>query len=381
MTPGGLLRYKYYLRRRPTLVAFLSLLAILCFLLVTGLSRAYRAQREALGNRWFRRGVSDLDAKRFEAAVTEFRSALLYSRDDYSYQLNLAEALIGLKHTGEASAYLTSLWDREPEDGVVNLELARIAAQRGQTDQSVRHYHDAVYAAWTPEQEPLRRQARLELIELLLRTEAAAQAQAELIAVAESVGDNPDQQQQIGDLFFKAQDYEHALAAYRTALKSDRHSARALAGAGAAAFRLGRYAVAEPYLQAAVMGNADDQESADLLQTAQQVLRMDPFRMNLSTAERISIVVAAFAAAGTRLQGCAPLAQLPETAGGSPSLSEDWTKLKPRITVSGLERNPKLEVTAMDLVFRIERRTSAACGMPGGTDLALLLIAKLHEGN
>ena len=35
----------------------------------------------------------------------------------------------------------------------------------------------------------------------------------------------------------------------------------------------------------------------------------------------------------------------------------------------------------MDLVFEIERQTSATCGTPTGADLALLLISKLHEGN
>ena len=35
----------------------------------------------------------------------------------------------------------------------------------------------------------------------------------------------------------------------------------------------------------------------------------------------------------------------------------------------------------MDLVFSIERQTNAGCGAPTGTDVALLLIAKLHEGN
>ena len=35
----------------------------------------------------------------------------------------------------------------------------------------------------------------------------------------------------------------------------------------------------------------------------------------------------------------------------------------------------------MDLVFDIERLASAACGSPAGTDMALLLIAKLHEGS
>jgi hypothetical protein len=40
-------------------------------------------------------GVADLPEHRFERAISEFRTALLYSRDNYSYQLNLAEALLG----------------------------------------------------------------------------------------------------------------------------------------------------------------------------------------------------------------------------------------------------------------------------------------------
>ena len=35
----------------------------------------------------------------------------------------------------------------------------------------------------------------------------------------------------------------------------------------------------------------------------------------------------------------------------------------------------------MDLVFNIERQANTACGPPTGTDMALLLISKLHEGN
>jgi predicted Zn-dependent protease len=88
-----------------------------------------------LGTRWFTRGVTDLNARRYDKAVADFRSALLYARDNYNYQLNLAEALIGLGRTAEAYSYLVNLWEREPENGLVNLALARIAAQRGQTEQ------------------------------------------------------------------------------------------------------------------------------------------------------------------------------------------------------------------------------------------------------
>ena len=215
---------RIYLRQQPVMLALLAVLAVIFFLAVTGLSRAYHAQRESLGTRWFTRGVADLHAGRFDSAVTEFRAALLYSRDDYNYQLNLAEALIGLKRTGEASAYLANLWERQPEDGLVNLELARIAVQKRQTDQALRYYHNAIYAVWPSDQEVKRREARLELIEFLLTTGAKEQAQAELIALAENIGDDPAQQERVGDLFLRAQDYEHALGLYRLALKEDRGS-------------------------------------------------------------------------------------------------------------------------------------------------------------
>jgi tetratricopeptide (TPR) repeat protein len=371
-------RYRLYLRKRPVMLVILSVLAVAFFLSVTGLSRAYHAQRDALGNRWSSRGVADLNGGKYDAAVQEFRAALLYSRDDYGYQLNLAQALIGLQRTGEASAYLLNLWDRQPENGLVNVELARIAAQQGRTDDAIRYYHDAVYAAWPPREQDKRRAARLELIELLLRMHESTQAQSELIALAANVGEDPGQQARIGNLFLQANDYEHALSAYRTSLRSYRHNPGSLAGAGAAAFELGMYPVALRYLQAAVAGNPDDKESAERLKTTELVLHMDPFRRQIPSAERNRIVMEAFAAAGARLNNCVA----PKTGGtaAQPSLSDEWSHMKTQLTEAGLRRNPDLVEAAMDLVFRIERETSNACGTPTGTDLALLLISKLHEG-
>jgi len=368
-----------YLRRQPVMLAILAVLAVIFFVVVTGLSRAYHAQRDALGQRWFSRGVADLRARQYDRAVTEFRAALLYSRDNYTYQLNLAEALLGSNRTSEASSYLANLWERQPEDGLVNLELARIAVQKGQTQQALRYYHNSIYAAWPKDEEVKRRDSRLELIEFLLSANMNAQAQSELIALAENLGDDPAQQKRMGDLFMRVQDYEHALAAYRVSLKLE-HDNHSLAGAGFAAFELGRYPLAERYLQTAVAENSSDMLSNERLKITQLVLRMDPFRRQISAAERGKIVMEAFATAGERLRSCGATRSAVPTASQS-SLAGSWSSMNSRLSQGVLKRNPDLVEAAMDLVFEIERRTSTSCGAPSGTDMSLFLIARLHEGN
>jgi tetratricopeptide (TPR) repeat protein len=372
-----------YLRQQPVMLALLAGLAVIFFLAVTGLSRTYHAQRDFLGDRWFTRGVADLGAQHYDSAVMEFRSALLYSRDNYTYQLNLAEALIGLKQTSEASTYLVNLWDREPENGVVNLDLARIAVQKEQTEQALRYYHNAIYATWPDDQESKRRDARLELIEFLLDTNARAQAESELIALAENVDDDSPEQVRVGDLFVRTLDYERAFAAYRLRLRNDRHNRTALAGAGLAAFELGRYPEARRYLESAVAADAGDTASAARLKTAELAVQMDPFQRQISMAQRNKIVVEAFATAGERIKACGSpqRSESPAPPSSQATLAESWTKMKPRVTAQGLQRDPDLVESAMALVFEIERQTSTTCGTPAGTDLALLLIAELHERN
>ena len=370
-----------YLRQRPVMLGVLSALAVILFLVVTGLSNIFYAQRQALGDRWFHRGVSDLEAKKYQAAVTNFRSALLYSRDDSNYQLNLAEALLGANQTAQAYAYLLNLWDREPENGQVNLELARIEAAKGQPQRAIRYYHDAVYAVWPNQQEQERVNARLELVELLLRLNAKAQAQAELIALRESVGEDPAEQVRMGDLFMRAGDYERGLAAYRVAVKADPHNSRALAGAGYAAFMLALYPLAEQYLQDAAEANPDDKTSDERLKITEMVLKMDPYRSIVSADERNHLVMRAFAIAGQRLTKCGVPNGVVSGERMEPSLGDRWTAMKPQITLAQLTRQPDLADKAMDLIFRIERQTNTFCGTPAGADMALLLIAKLHEAN
>lgn len=367
-----------YLASQPVTLALLSALAIVSFLLVTGLSRVYHGQQNSLAASWYARGVSDLRADRFAPAASEFRTALRYSPDDDSYQLSLAEALVGLKRIPEAHAYLSTLWERQPENGTVSLLLARIAAASGKADEALRFYHNAIYAAWPSDEEVRRRNTRLELIEYLLRVNSKTQAQSELLALAANLRDQPNQQTHLGQLFLEAQDYEHALAAFRLSLKSPYRSQADVSGAGAAAYKLGRYPLAQRYLQEAVAANPKDTESAATLKMTELVLQIDPFRRQISLSQRNRLIAQAFKVVGTRLTACATHASSP---GPLRPLIEKWTKLKPQITPYHLLRNPDLVEEAMDLAFRVESQTSGWCAAPTESDAALLLIAKLHEGS
>jgi len=356
-------------------------LAVLAFLAVGVLSRIFHAQQDALAIRWSARGAADLKLQHFESAATEFRTALLYSRGNFSYELGLAQALIGQKRTSEADAYLINLWGRRPENGLVNLELARTAAGSGDTEQALRYYHNAIYAPWPGDQEAQERNARLELINYLLGINARTQAQSELISLAANLEDDPTQQTNLGALFMRAQDYEHGLAAYRRALSIAPHDPAALAGAGIAAYELGRYPMAQRYLQHAVEDAPGDTASAAVLRITELVLQMDPFRRQIRVAQRDRSALDAFAAAGKRLKSCPHAAASLVPAKSREDLQAEWAKMKPQMTERGFRNNPDLVNAAMELVFKIERTSNQGCQAPTDADVALLLIAKLHEGS
>ena len=387
---------KWYARREPVILLVLSTLAALCFLGVSGLSRAFHARQESFARKLFQRATNDRQSGKLDQAVQEYRAALLYSRDNFTYELGLAQALAALNGpdralngSDKAYPYLLSLRDLQPDNGTVNLELARSLARHGEADQAIRFYQNAIYSVWPADSENERRGVRLELVEFLLKEHATTQAQAELIAAASNLPADLSEHLRIANLFMEAQDYEHAQSQYQEAARLDRNNAQALAGAGQAAFKLGRYASARDFLHDAIQVNPNDSASAELLKTTSLVLTLDPFRRQLSVRRRREAVVEALAAAGDRLKTCAP-AEKPAPAAGepaAPSLQSQWQEIKSRVNRMELQRNPDLVDEAMNLVFAIEQKASDSehtarpeCGPPAGKDLALLLISKLHEG-
>lgn len=374
---------------RSTVVVLLALMAaaVAGFVVVSHLVNRFNANQQSRGRKLYALGLADLNSGNPEGAVEELRAALTCDRSNTQYQLTLGRALRDTGRLDEAQSYLESLWQRTPEDGTVNLALARVAARRGSLDDALRYYHNAMYGVWSSAPDENRRKARLELIEFLLQKDAYTQAQSELMALAASLPPDPTLELRTAELLAQAQDYADALTEYEKVLRRGRNNAAAMAGAGEVAFRAGRYRTAQRYLQSAINADPQDSKSRSLLASTNQILENDPFVRRISDAERNRRIAAAFASAGKRLTACSQQKGENLTAPGGSSaesalgqLQSRWLETKrqlPRLRFPGEVDVPD---AIMDVVFQIEQETASECGEPHGPDEALLLISRNREG-
>jgi tetratricopeptide (TPR) repeat protein len=387
-------------RSAPVILLMLTLAAAVAFAAVSHLVSRYNLNQQARGRRLYQQGLAAAGANHYDDAIAAFRAALTCDPANSQYQLSLARALRDSndpRRLDEAESYLIALWQRTPQDAAVNLALARVAAHRGSIEDATRYYHNAMYGVWNSDPDANRNRARIELVQFLLKENAPAQAESEIMALSTSLPPDPAAHLQAAQLFAQAQDYAGALAQYEQVLRVDPGNAVAEAGAGEAAYRSGNYVTAQRYLQPVVNANPQDANSRQLLETAELVLRTNPFHSHISDAERNRRIVAAFAQAETRLAECAQqtgidlpppaapastnatAAASSSTASPLSNLQSRWTSTNPDLAHLHSAGETDLPDTIMDVVFQIERQTAAICGTPQGDDLALLLISQKRE--
>ena len=383
-------RAKLVPRSAPAVLLLLLAVAVAGFAAVGHLVNRFNANQQSRGQRLYEVGRTDSAAGNFNVAVDDFRAALTCDPGNSQYQLSLARALRDTgdpKRLDEAESYLESLWQRSPQDGPVNLALGRVAARRGSVDDAIRYYHNAMYGVWTADADENRRKARIELIEFLLQKKAHAEAESELMTLAALLPPNAELHLKAARLFDQDQNYSSALAEYQQVLRLDRANAAAMAGAGEAAYRSGRYRTAEHFLEQAVKATPQDANSHELLDSASLILRIDPFVRRISDAERNRRIGRAFEQAGERLTSCAQARGLdlrsPEKYSGAEplaALAQQRVNMKPKLSALRSAAETDLPDAIMDLVFQIEQQSATECGDPQGTDKALLLISRDREG-
>jgi tetratricopeptide (TPR) repeat protein len=375
-------------RSGPVILLILTLGAVGGFAAVGHLVTRYNLNQQSRGRKLYAQGLGYAAAEHYDDAIEAFRAALTCDPANSQYQLSLARALRDSNdpaHLDEAESYLLALWQRAPQDAAVNLALARVAAHRGSIEDVIRYYHNAMYGVWSSDPDANRNKVRIELIEYLLKKNARAQADSELIALTTALPRDPAQHLPTAQLFMQAQDYVGALDQYEYVLHLEPNNAAALAGAGEAAYRAGNYALAERFLRNAMNANPHDENSRRLLEITDLVMHSDPFHRHISDAERNRRIAADFAQAKTRLSACAEKTgvNLSPTGVSTPSpllnLQERWTAVKPDLKHLESPAETDLPDAVMDVVFQIEQQTAATCGQPQGLDLALLLISEKRE--
>jgi tetratricopeptide (TPR) repeat protein len=364
---------------RETLV-LLSIVVLAIFFVITGFTvKRYHASQKALGGRWYQRGEAALRANRPEEAVDDYHTALVYARDNTVYQKRLAEALVKANHLAEAEVYLRTLWVRQPGDGTVNLELARLAAHAHNVPEAIRYYHDAVFGVWETSPEVNRREVRIELCKFLLAEGERNAAESELIALQAELPPDAGLHTQVGLMFVQVEDYRRALNEFQQALKLNPKQPGAWAGAGEASYRLADYAQARRYFQRAIELSPKNQEAALKLELSRLVIDLDPFQRRLSQEERGRRTIAAFQQALSRLKQCAGSRgvnlQTQQAAGPFVSVYSSVKKMQPKVSRRMLRRNPDLITNVMDLVMQMEETAQQACGTPTAPDQALLMIS------
>jgi tetratricopeptide (TPR) repeat protein len=386
-------RLKTIPRSAPMILLLLTVAAVTAFAAVGHLVTRYNLNQQARGHKLYEQGLEAAKAARYEEAIAAFRAALTCDPTNSQYQLSLARALRDSndpQRLEEAESYLLALWQRAPQDAAVNLALARVAAHRGSIEDATRYYHNAMYGVWNADPDGNRNRARVELIQFLLKKNALAQADSELIALAAALPPDPGEHLQAAELFAQAQDYPGALAQDEEALRGQPENPAALVGAGEAAYRAGDYTAAEGYLKRAVEVDGGNTEARKLLEVTQLIVASNPFHSHLSDMERNRRITRDLDQAEERLLQCArqtgvDLARVdgndPQHPGAGPlaKLQSRWLAAKPQL---GLLRSPAetdLPDALMDVVFQIEQQTAAACGQPEGRDLALLMISHKRE--
>jgi Flp pilus assembly protein TadD len=349
-------------------LAVLVGVAVVAFFLTKALAASNRDLNVRNAAEWYGRGQRSARAGRIDEAIDAFRRATVRNREDRTYVLALANALV-LKHDYDgARGLLLRLRETAPEDGQINLDLARVAAARDDVTEAMRFYHDALYAPWPVDHMEQRRGVRLELIRFLLTHNQAARAEAELLAAAADSPDDRAHHVELANLFTQAGDDRHALEHLQRALHFDPKNPTLLADAGLAAFRQAQYPLAQRFfhpLPSRPDAAGNPPEVVDF------ILSRDPMATRIGLRERQERLDSDLLYAQQRLRAC--VAQ-----GGGEADATLQTELDAAMSQHPRAVDQDSLESALELIVRVESSTIRRCGPPTAMDQALLLIAREH---
>jgi tetratricopeptide (TPR) repeat protein len=360
----------------------LTLATIVLFVLTLLLFRSFTTHRADLAVRWAARGEAALKQGRPDQAVPALRTALIYAPETRAYQMMLAQALGDSRHAEEATNYFLNLWEAQPGDGVINLQLARLARQRGASEEAIRYYRAAIFGNWEGEGVERRREARLELANYLIDQGKLAMAQTELLIAASNAPPGAGLELLFGDELVRTADTTDALLYYQKAIAQDPRNPAAYEKAGRLAYQMGDYGRARNWLEHTVRESGGTATGADaLLKNTERLLVLSPAAAR-TDKDRITRLLDGKAIAKKRWGACVATLSKEAPLPAVQSLSVRWAQSAGISTRSALLADQSNEDTLTGLIDESEMLAADLCGSPTGDDALLLLLARQeqHEG-
>jgi len=383
LTPEERLQKQKLILRDSLALLSLFAIAIVLFFITYLLFHSFSVHRQQLAQRWLNRGEAALHSGQPQVAIDALRSALAYAPDDENLQIELAEALGAAGRMQEAVAYFNTLLETRPGDGLINLQLARLAARQGDEALAIQHYQAALDGTWQGDGYVRRRQVRLELSRYLIDRKRYNDAKTQLLITAGNAPEDPNIEIVVAGLLEQAHDPANALHFYRKALEHRPVQLAALLGASRAAYALSRYQQAKELLERTLNHPGFDKQPSDvqaqyrdMLSDADHILLLYP-DSGLSFHVRAERILNARRIAQDRLAACLNTkTAVPQQL---QTLDGQWKQLPAALHLLQLEQDPELEQTIMQLVYQTEQITSQQCSAPTGNDALLLKIAQAPE--
>jgi Tfp pilus assembly protein PilF len=369
-------------------IAFLSLLFVtaVLFAVTLFLFRSFSAHRTVLAQYWSDLGAQDLRAGQPADAIAALRTALYYQPGTTRYEQMLAQALGEAGHTEESYQYFMGLWDAQPGNGEVNLQLARLAAKRNDFPAAVNFYRAAIYGTWEAGDGVVRRaEVRLELARYFIVHHNLPAARLELVVAGGNAPDDYDRDMAIAGLLEEAQDSDDAWTYYQRASALRPDDTASQEAAGRLAYGVGDYENAERLLARAHSEDSEshsvgpqDFDDRTLMENAARILELMPSPA-LPARERVERILVARAIARKRFDACsAQFAAEPPLPAPLQALDTRWLGADGTADDAALLRDPAQQDSVMQLVLDTEVQTEQLCGPATGDDALLLLAANSH---
>jgi tetratricopeptide (TPR) repeat protein len=358
-------------------ITFLGLIAVTAVLLAITLFlfRSFTAHRADLAQRWSERGRNALNQGQPDQAIVALRTALSYAPEERSYELLLAQALGDAGHLDESYNYFLGLWENTPGDGFINLRLARLAAQKKDTQAAVNYYRAAIYGTWEGDGTLRRREVRLELARYLISIGDNSSARSELLIAGGNNPNDPGVELTLADLLQQAGYPKDALNYYQKVLTLEPKNETALVAAGRIEYEGGRFEEAHRLLERA----SEEQAPAGIttmLENSARIVSLSPLG-KLVPGEHVGRILQARGLAKKRFDTCN--AQVSAASGlTSPlqSLGSRWLAEDANLSRAALLNDAVEQDATVKLIFDTEVQTSQICGAPTGDDALLLLLAR-----